>query len=398
MNPFSPGAGRQPAALVGRQRELEQMDLLLARTKAKRTSQGIIYRGLRGVGKTVLLIRLQEMARNMHMPTVRIEATGNEIDDYVDLFQELAKVSKDVHDSKFRLQVPKIFSDVRSMSINILGNGITIARDNGAKTEETYNSNAYQLELLIEGLARAAQESDLGLFVFVDEFQEMSPGLMGTLITLQHRMGQENLPFYIIGAGLPDLPRALTKCRSYAERLFEYREVGRVSYEDAEQGFQSTVEKGGRRFTDEALARLVKDSQGYPYFIQAYGEAAWNKSAVSPIPLEAVEEGEADARASLDEGLYASRWQRATPAGRTYLAAMASLIDEMDGIDNCGTGEVAEAMKRDSRGLSKIQGKLIELGLIYSPERGKIAFTVPGMASFIHRMDPSLEQVYDKQI
>lgn len=330
------------------------------------------------------------------MPTVRIEATGNDVDDYVGLFQELTKISKDVKDLKFRQQVPNIFKNVRSMSLNILGNGISITKSDGTEKEDAYSSNAYQLELLIEDLARAAQESSLALFLFIDEFQEMSPDLMGILITLQHRMGQENLPFYIIGAGLPDLPRVLTKSRSYAERLFDYREIGRLSRDDTEQAFQSTVEKGSRRFNADALARLVEDSQGYPYFIQAYGEAAWNKSAVSPIPLEAVEEGEADARKSLDEGLYASRWQRATPAGRVYLSAMAFLINEAEGIESCETVKIAVSMKRNSRELSKIRGKLIGLGLIYSPERGKVAFTVPGMADFIRRVDPSDEQVYDK--
>ncbi|MDF7665976.1 ATP-binding protein [Bifidobacterium sp. ESL0745] len=397
LNPFSPGAGRQPATLVGREHELELMDLLLARTKAKRTSQGIIYRGLRGVGKTVLLIRLQNMAQKMHMPTVRIEATGNDTDDYVELFKGLAKVSRNVVNTKFRQRILNIFENVQSMSVNVLGNGMSVMKSTGDMYGNMPHSNAYQLELLIEEISQAAQDSDLGLFVFIDEFQEMSSELMGTLITLQHRMGQENLPFYIVGVGLPDLPEALTKSRSYAERLFDYRKVGRLSYEDTALGFQNTVAKGGRKFNDEALERLVEDSQGYPYFVQAYGAAAWNQSTISPIPLEAVERGEAEARRSLDEGLYASRWQRATPAGRTYLMAMASMNDREDEENGYATGKIAECMNRDPRELSKMRGKLIELGLIYSPERGKVAFTVPGMADFIRRVKPSAEQIYDKQ-
>lgn len=394
LNPFSPGAGRRPAALVGRQGELERMDYILARTKMGKLGQGIIYTGLRGVGKTVLLLSMESMAKAMRMPTLRIEATGDDDDDYTALFQGLATIGKSVNDRHFLKSLPAVFDNVKSMSVNVLGNGFAIGMDN-AKESATERSNAFQFEALVENIAQNASRSNLGLFMFIDELQEMSPKLLRILITTQHRMGQQNLPFYIIAAGLPNLPRVLTKARSYAERLFDYRSIDRLSEKDTAAGFQETVATEGRSFSDSALARLVKDSQGYPYFIQTYGEAAWNQSESSPIPLEAVRRGEPIARRSLDEGLYASRWQRATPAGRAYLAAMASLSDSDEGAKGCDSSQVAALMHKSTNELSNTRGRLIEFGLIYSPEHGKIAFTVPGMADFIRRVDPSETQAYE---
>ena len=248
-----------------------------------------------------------------------------------------------------------------------------------------------RLELLIESIARQLQKKDSGLFLFIDEFQEMASEPLGTLISLQHRMGQDSLPFYIIGAGLPNLPGVLSRSKSYAERLFEYRIIGQLSEQDTAEGFQKPAARVGRPFQPDALEELVKVSQGYPYFIQAYGKAAWNASDSSPIALRAVKESEADARAELDEGLYASRWQRATVAGREYLAAMAAI----SGDEPSSTSDVARSLGKNTQQVSSIRQSLIELGLIYSPARGKVAFTVPNMGEFILRASPAAGQTYD---
>lgn len=169
------------------------------------------------------------------------------------------------------------------------------------------------------------QKEGSGLFLFIDEFQVMSSDLMGTIIGLQHSMGQEDLPFYVIAAGLPNLPGVLTKSRSYAERLFQYKRIGRLPEDETRECFEKTIGKINVRFDDDALNRLIELSKGYPYFIQAYGSAAFDESESSPIPLSAVIKGEPIAQASLDSGLYESRWQRARPLEREYMRAMASL-------------------------------------------------------------------------
>ena len=388
LNPFMPGAGMQPPELVGRERDLEIVDRMIARTKLNNLDRGIIFSGLRGVGKTVLLVKLQEMAAGKNMLTAKIESSGNPDDDYEAIFHEINLAAMKIHlVGGLKKRLGDVISNIKSMSFGAFGLSASISRESSAQTSE----NPFKLELLIESITTELRKSNSGLYLFIDELQEMADEPLGTLMSIQHKMGQRSIPFYIIGAGLPNLPGVLSKSRSYAERLFEYRTIGQLSDADAAEGFQKPARRNGRPFTDDALNELIKVSSGYPYFIQAYGKAAWNASGSNPIPLQAVTKSEACARAELDDGLYSARWQRTTPTGRRYLAAMAKIGTESPS----STAEVADRLGKSTGEISMTRDKLIKLGLIYSPEYGKVAFTVPGMGEFILRAMPSDGQVYD---
>ena len=387
LNPFMPGAGMRPPELVGRERDLETMGRMAARTKLHMLDRGIIFSGLRGVGKTVLLVTLQELAAKKDMATARIEAEGNAETDYDALFHEITLAAARSPSSQLRERLLEAIASVNSMSFDFLGAGVTVSADKTVRAR----TNSFRLELLIESVTRELRKNDSGLYLFIDELQEMAEEPLGTLISIQHRMGQEGLPFYIIGAGLPNLPGTLSKSRSYAERLFEYRHIGQLDDDDVAEGFQKPARSNGRPFSDDALKELVRVSRGYPYFIQAYGKAAWNASDSNPTPLKAVLESEPYARAELDEGLYASRWQRASTSGRRYLAAMA----EIGGDSPSSTAEIAGRLGKTTGEVSMARKSLIELGLIYSPEHGKVAFTVPDMGEFILRASPADGQAYD---
>ncbi len=388
LNPFMPGAGMQPPELVGRERDLEIVDRMIARTKLNNLNRGIIFSGLRGVGKTVLLVKLQEMAAGKNMLTAKIESSGNPDDDYEAIFHEINLAAMKIHlVGGLKKRLGDVISNIKSMSFGAFGLSASVSRESSAQTSE----NPFKLELLIESITTELRKSNSGLYLFIDELQEMADEPLGTLMSIQHKMGQRSLPFYIIGAGLPNLPGVLSKSRSYAERLFEYRTIGQLSDADAAEGFQKPARRNGRPFTDDALNELIKVSSGYPYFIQAYGKAAWNASGSNPIPLQAVTKSEACARAELDDGLYSARWQRTTPTGRRYLAAMAKIGTESPS----STAEVADRLGKSTGEISMTRDKLIKLGLIYSPEYGKVAFTVPGMGEFILRAMPSDGQVYD---
>lgn len=386
LNPFAPGAGREPSELSGREPELEAMDRIIARTKAGYSNQGMILSGLRGVGKTVLLLRMRGMVESQHLPTIKLEATGDAAYEYAVLFDGVTKAAAGIRHADVRDRLIETFKHITSMSVELLGIKASLGLESsgGAASPE-----AFKLEMVIKALCKELKTINSGLFVFIDEFQAMDPGLTGVLLGVQHSLGQENLPFYIIGAGLPDLPGVLTKARSYAERLFDYREIGKLPHATAAACFQETARKGTRSFADDALERLVEVSQGYPYFIQAYGEAAFDQSDSSVISLNAVRKGEIVATQSLDTGLYASRWQRATAAGREYMEAMA----ELDG-DSCGSSQVADRLGKEVAEVSHARKSLIDLGLIYAPERGRVAFTVPGMAGFIKRAAPAVQSPY----
>lgn len=388
LNPFMPGAGMQPPELVGRERDLEIVDRMIARTKLNNLDRGIIFSGLRGVGKTVLLVKLQEMAAGKNMLTAKIESSGNPDDDYEAIFHEINLAAMKIHlVGGLKKRLGDVISNIKSMSFGAFGLSASVSRESSAQTSE----NPFKLELLIESITTELRKSNSGLYLFIDELQKMADEPLGTLMSIQHKMGQRSLPFYIIGAGLPNLPGVLSKSRSYAERLFEYRTIGQLSDTDAAEGFQKPARRNGRPFTDDALNELIKVSSGYPYFIQAYGKAAWNASGSNPIPLQAVTKSEACARAELDDGLYSARWQRTTPTGRRYLAAMAKIGTESPS----STAEVADRLGKSTGEISMTRDKLIKLGLIYSPEYGKVAFTVPGMGEFILRAMPSDGQVYD---
>lgn len=391
LNPFMPGAGKQPPELVGRAHDLELMDRMIARTKLGLLDRGVIYSGLRGMGKTVLLLKLNDMASAQGLATVQIEANGDAAAEYEELFHELSLAVMRMRRSDVRQRLSVVFSHVQSISLDFVLGSATIDFDGEGSQKRTMRASSYRLELLIEGLAEELKKTGSGLFLFVDEFQDMSSEVMMTLITVQHRMGQRDLPFCIIGAGLPNLPGVLTKVRSYAERLFEYRDIGRLGDGAVADGFQKPAQERGYSFDDKALSRLIGLAQGYPYFIQAYGKATWDASDSNPITVAAVERGEPVARTELDQGLYMSRWQRATPLGREYLAAMAAVGER------CTSAQVAKHMKRSVSDLSSIRLSLIELGLVYSPERGRVDFTVPGMDEFIRRAMPAESQSYDRR-
>lgn len=385
LNPFMPGAGLQPPALVGRAGELEHMDRMVARTKLGLLNRGVMLYGLRGIGKTVLLLRMRSIAEQQHIATIKIEASADAGKVYDALFRDIPMAIARIGKPDLRKKIGGVFAHVESISFDFMG----VKADAGFKGKESYRTESYRLQLLIEGICRELQKANSGLYLFVDEMQEMNDAPLGDLITIQHEMGQQNLPFYIIGAGLPDLPGVLAKSRSYAERLFDYREIDRLDDVATREGFQEPARKSGRPFSGDSLDRLVDLSQGYPYFIQAYGAATWNASDSNPISGDAVDRGKAEALRMLDHGLYMSRWQKATEAGRMYLRIMADLSD-----GPVRTADVAQRFR--SRGsAASARASLISDGLIYSSGYGQVAFSVPRMAEFVRRAMPEVEQPYD---
>ncbi|MEE1296067.1 MAG: ATP-binding protein [Bifidobacterium sp.] len=387
LNPFMPGAGKQPRDLVGRDRELGHMQQIITRTQLGLIDRGCVYSGLRGVGKTVLLLQCARMVSDAGMVAIQVEADDDCTRGMETLFRELEMAALRVRTPGLLQRLGEVFEHVRNLTVGF--GSLKVEVGTASKPEDDHD--LMRLQILIEDMASELGKDQLGLFLFIDEFQDMAPELMAMLLTVQHRMGQRNLPFFIIGAGLPNLPGVLTRVRSYAERLFDYHTLGMLDEQATAEGFSKPAEQSGRRFTDDALRELVRRSRGYPYFIQAYGSATWNASDSDPIPLDAVRKGLPEAWKALDQGLYVSRWQRASETGRDYLAAMASI-----GGSEVSTSDVAAHLGRSVSAVGPIRAQLIELGLIYAPRRGKVAFTVPGMDDYIARAVPVVVQPYDE--
>jgi hypothetical protein len=230
-------------------------------------------------------------------------------------------------------------------------------------------------------LAASAAELGTGVVVLVDEMQELAADELAAICTAAHEAGQRSAPFYVVGAGLPSLPGLLAEARSYAERLFAYRPIGPLSVEAATLAVQRPAESQAVTWAPGALDVVVDAAGGYPYFLQEFAKATWDYAPGPDIEPADADLGVQAGQAKLDAGFFASRWDRATPTERGYLRAMAD-----DGEGPSSSGEVARRMgKRTVQQVGPTRANLIHKGLVYAPEHGQVAYTVPGMAAFILR-------------
>jgi hypothetical protein len=231
-------------------------------------------------------------------------------------------------------------------------------------------------------LGETVRDFGVGVLLLVDEMQDLAAGELAAIAGASHEAGQRDTPFIVVGAGLPNLPVALTEAKSYAERLFEYHRIGPLDAAAAVAALVRPATARGVEWSDDAAALIVETSARYPYFLQVYGNATWNYAEASPIDRDDAAVGVEAGRRELDVGFYGSRWERATDSQRAYLRALAGGGDEPT-----PSAEVARRMGRRSSDLSVARDQLIKKGLLYAPGRGAIAFTVPGMAEFIARQN-----------
>jgi hypothetical protein len=193
-----------------------------------------------------------------------------------------------------------------------------------------------------------------------------------------HELSQVGGPLIVVGAGLPHLPSVLSASKSYSERLFRYARIDRLDREAADQALLAPAEREDVLFKQDALDALYEAADGYPYFVQAYGKVTWDVAAASPITMADVRVAAPEAESELAVGFFGSRYERATPAEREYMRAMAAIGDEP-----VPTSNVADELGRKPSSLSPARDGLIKKGLIYSSERGLIAFTVPHFGKFL---------------
>jgi AAA ATPase domain len=384
-NPYTPGAGVRPAELAGRANELEDFDVLLERVKLSRPVRSDIYYGLRGVGKTVLLNEMQGRARLRNWIAAKVEAELQE--DRTPfrnqlagaLNQALRQVQPDSRSKELFLKALRTFKSfsLKASPDGSLSIGIDIDDEPGVADTGSLPLDLTELAL---SLGEAARESGIGALLFIDEMQNLSIDDLAAICQACHQSGQQNLPFIVVGTGLPNLPGLLAEAKSYSERLFDFGSMGALEGPAAHEALITPALREGVEWSDEAEELVMRASGGYPYFIQQFGETTWNAAATSPISADDARVGIRDGQGKLDRGFYLARWERATPAEREYLAAMSA-----DGDGPSASGEIAARLGKRVQSLGPARSKLISKGLIYAPDHGLIAFSVPGMASFVDR-------------
>lgn len=388
LNPYSPGSGRRPPELVGREAELGAFDTLVARTRAKRGDRGIVMTGLRGVGKTVLLNEMQNHADRFEWITVRLEARRDAAGAEGarrSLARGLVAAARRLSPQSRTERMKRALSTITAFNATVgatkvsLGVELTPGRGDSGDTE-------LDILELVEDLTTALENTGRAFALFIDEMQDLDEETLGALIAAQHAANQRDWPFFIIGAGLPNLPRVLTEARSYAERLFNYRQIGQLQRSEARAALSEPALRLGASFTPEALDTILDAASGYPYFLQEYGQAIWD---IAPHKVFTIDDSQAAVQFGLehlDAGFFRARWDRATPSERRFLLAMADDHDEPS-----LTADIARRMGLRPTSLGPYRAQLMNKGLIYSPEHGQVAFTVPGMAAYLDRHHPDVE-------
>jgi len=385
-NPFSPGAGTPPPELAGRSDILDQALLALARIKSGRSEKSVLMIGLRGVGKTVLLNKTEMLAKEQGYKTVMIEAHENKKLPLL-LLPYLRKVLLGLDVGQMvSTKVKRGFAVLRSfvnglkVTINDIEIGLDIDPEIGSADSGDLEAD---LTAVFFALGEAAADRQTAIAIIIDELQYLSEEELSSLIMAVHKISQHKLPLILIGAGLPQLVGNAGRSKSYAERLFDYPPVGPLKMEDAKKALQEPVKSEGVEFTDEALEEIIRVTQGYPYFLQEWGYQSWNLASSTPIGIDVVQKATSESIERLDRSFFRVRFDRLTPREKDYLRALAEL-----GVDPQRSGDIAQMLGVKSQSVAPLRNGLIKKGMIYSPQHGDTAFTVPLFEEFMKRTMP----------
>jgi AAA ATPase-like protein len=380
-NPFAPGAGTKPPELAGRDQILEDARVALTRVMAGRSAKGELLLGLRGVGKTVLLNTIEDLAVGQDFLTVLLETQEDRTLPQL-LVPALRRVLLRLNTgermkakSKEALQALRAFASIFKVTIGEIEVGI----EPGRGTADSGDLHNDLPELLI-AIGEAAKESGTAVTIIIDEMQYLTSEDLAALIVSIHKVTQEGLPLLLFGAGLPQLAALAGDAKSYAERLFDYPAVGPLDEDAASDAIRQPIRREGAEIDENALSKIVNMTQGYPYFLQEWGSHVWNTAERSPITAEDVEKATAGALRQLDAGFFRVRMDRLTPKEKLYMRAMAEL-----GPGPHRSGDIAEAMNESVQSVAPLRQGLIKKGMIFSPAYGETAFTVPMFDEFLRR-------------
>lgn len=385
-NPYAPGAGTRPPELAGRDEVLEKVNIALQRVRIGRPAKSILMVGLRGVGKTVLLDRMREDAEAEGIHTLRIEAPeGRSLPALLapQLRLALLRLSHTEAAKELALRGLRAIAGLMK-GLKLKYQDIEVGIDYESEPGLADNGDL-EMDLidLLEAVGRAAQAGETALAMFIDELQYVEEEQLAALISAIHRTTQQGLPVVMVGAGLPQLRGQTGDAKSYAERLFEFPMIGPLSEQDARDALANPARAEGVDITDDALSRIIQYTHCYPYFLQEWGKHVWDAATVSPITVDDVETASRTAIAALDESFFRVRFDRMTPQEKRYLRAMAEL-----GPGPHRSGDIAKTMNRGVNSLAPVRSSLIKKGMIWSPNHGDTAFTVPLFDEFMKRIAP----------
>lgn len=389
-NPYAPGAGTKPPALVGRDAQIESFDILLERLENGYAEQSMIITGLRGVGKTVLLDVFREKAEERNWATVEWEVEKNapfesKISSHVR--RALLQIAPKARWTNRALKAAAI---LKSFTLTFNPDGAITAGLDVEALAGVGDSGAIAEDLtdLFVALGEAAGEQSTGVIFLLDKVQYLRAPELEALIAALHKCARRSLPITLVGAGLPQIPRLAGEAKSYSERLFQFPRIGELDpRSDARDALVLPAQNLGIAFDSEAVDYVVEYTQGYPYFIQEYGKFLWDEASDSPITVNDAIQVLPLVEAKLDESFFRVRADRTTELELKYLYAMAVL-----GPDPHRASEVAQRIQRTTEQAGPIRSRLIDKGLLYTPGHGYAAFTVPQFDRYMLRKHQELAE------
>jgi predicted transcriptional regulator len=385
-NPYAPGAGTPPPELAGRDELREQVRVSIERLRRGLPAKSLLMIGLRGVGKTVLLDRMRDDAEAAGIHTLRIEAPeGRSLPALLapQLRQALLRLSRQQAAKALAQRALRALAGF-AKSLKVKYDDIEVGFDLEPEPGLADNGDLeHDLQTLLEAVGEAAKSAGTALVMFIDELQYVREDELAALIAALHRCGQRRLPVSLVGAGLPQLPGRMGRAKSYAERLFDFPQVGPLNATAARLAIAKPAKEQGVDIADRAVTAIVAKTQGYPYFLQEWGKHAWDHAPRTPIRQQDVEAASASAIAALDDSFFRVRFDRLTPAEKRYLRAMAEL-----GPGPHRSGDIAEQLQRKVTSLGPTRSQLIDKGMVWSPNHGDTAFTVPLFDEFMKRIMP----------
>lgn len=388
INPYAPGAGTQPPELAGRDELIEKAAIALDRLRNGLAARSLLLVGLRGVGKTVLLTRIAQETEARGFVVVTIESPEKRslpallIPSLRMALLKLDRIAAAGELAKRTLRALGGFVGAMKVKFQDIEFGVDLGNEPGVADSGDLEHDL--IDLFVE-LGRAAKEKKTAVVFFIDELQYVEEGQFAALITALHKCAQMQLPIALIGAGLPQLVGRAGRAKSYAERLFEYPEIGPLKEEEARRALVVPARELGVEYEEGALVEILGQTQAYPYFLQEWGKHSWHCAAASPITREDAISATELAIQELDASFFRVRFDRLTPAEKRYLRAMAEL-----GEGPHRSGDIAHLLNRDVQTVAPTRATLIGKGMVYSPSHGDNSFTVPLFDGYMKRVMPEM--------
>lgn len=382
INPYRPGAGLMPVYIAGRDEDIQNVDRMFEALTLNIPTQSIIFSGLRGVGKTVLINKLQSIAedRGIFCKHIEIEERNDFISQIAECSQSfLRKVSTK---EKFRHLVQKPLEAIKSLvvSFNPGENIFSLSMQD----RDLYLSNNLTQSLtdVFTTIGETAQKTETPICFFIDEIQYMKQNQLGSLIAALHRTNQLGYPVMIVGAGLPKIYKMLSDEKSYSERLFVYKQVDSLTYEQSKKAIEEPVRKFHVSYTENAIKKIVEITKGYPFFIQQLCQIVYKRTDSSVIEYSDVDQGIDEFLKMLDDGFFRSRYERCAESDKKFIFAMVKC-----GELPCTISNVAKNLHKSVSSISTTRAQLISKGIIYPVRYKELDFTVPEFSGFIQRLD-----------